>query len=76
MAIDPLDTAAEYQAALNDQALKEQRAGQRYDQPSRTECLDCGFAIPKKRQALGGVKRCTECEGYYENEQQQRGYRK
>lgn len=74
MATDPLDTAAEYQAAMNERALKEQRAASTHGKPSRETCLDCDVEIPLKRRAIGGVQRCTECEGYYQQEQRQRGY--
>ena len=33
---------------------------------SLTECSDCGEEIPKKRQALGGVKRCFDCQNSLE----------
>ena len=33
-----------------------------FDVVSLTECSDCGEDIPKMRQALGGVKRCVDCQ--------------
>ena len=38
----------------------------RFDTPSLFECQDCGEDIPPRRQAIGGVTRCFDCQNYYE----------
>lgn len=38
----------------------------RFDTPSYPECIDCGEDIPYKRQQLGGVKRCIDCQNVQE----------
>lgn len=30
------------------------------------ECQDCGEEIPSKRRAIGGVKRCVDCQNHFE----------
>lgn len=37
-----------------------------FDRPSRTDCIECGEDIPEKRQKLGGVIRCFECQNTLE----------
>lgn len=37
-----------------------------FDRPSRTDCIECGEDIPMKRQKLGGVIRCFECQNTLE----------
>ena len=39
---------------------------QRFDTPSLPECQSCGEDIPVRRQAMGGVTRCIDCQTYYE----------
>lgn len=39
---------------------------QRFTGPSLFECQDCGEDIPPRRQAIGGVTRCFDCQNYYE----------
>lgn len=34
--------------------------------PSRKFCEDCEAEIPEQRQALGGVTKCVDCQGYWE----------
>jgi RNA polymerase-binding transcription factor DksA len=68
MAADFLDNAVELQAALNDTALQHQLSKNRFHIKSLTHCKDCGFDIEQERQALGGVERCTECEGFHQRE--------
>jgi RNA polymerase-binding transcription factor DksA len=62
MGADPLDNAADLQASENESALQAQLSQNKFHIKSLTHCTDCGFEIEHKRQALGGVKRCTECE--------------
>jgi phage/conjugal plasmid C-4 type zinc finger TraR family protein len=69
MAADPLDTAVELQAALNDSAVRQATAQCRFDQPSRSDCIDCGNDIPEERQLIGGITRCTDCQTWFEREQ-------
>ncbi len=38
----------------------------KFNEPSYHECLDCGEDIPYKRQQLGGVKRCIDCQNVLE----------
>ena len=39
---------------------------QRFNLPSLAECADCGEDIPSQRQAIGGVKRCVDCQNNFE----------
>lgn len=68
MAADILDNAVDLQAALNDSALQHQLSKNRFHIKIITHCMDCGFEIEQERQALGGVERCTECEGFHQRE--------
>ena len=38
----------------------------RFDTPSLTECMECGEDIPERRQRLGGVTRCVDCQNNIE----------
>jgi phage/conjugal plasmid C-4 type zinc finger TraR family protein len=68
MEADVLDQATELQAALNDAALQRQLSKNRFHLTSLTHCMDCDVEIEQARQALGGVERCTECEGFHQRE--------
>lgn len=68
MAADILDNAVDLQATLNATALEHQLKQNRFHLVSREECIDCDIAIDPKRRALGGVERCTECEGDHQRE--------
>lgn len=68
MAADPLDTATEVQAANNAASLSQQLSTHKFHIKSLTHCTDCDVEIDQKRQALGGVERCTECEGFHQRE--------
>lgn len=68
MPADNLDEAVDLQATLNSTALQAQLSKNTFHILSLTHCTDCGFEIDQKRQALGGVKRCTECEGFHQRE--------
>lgn len=72
---DFMDEAAALQETLNATALAYQLANTRAHKPSRETCKDCGFPIAPQRRALGGVERCTECEGFYQREQFQKQQR-
>lgn len=68
MATDDLDTAVDLQATLNRTALAVQLSKTNFHLKSLTHCTDCDVEIEQKRQALGGVKRCVECEGFHQRE--------
>lgn len=68
MGADPLDNAADLQASENESALQAQLSKNKFHIKSLTHCNDCGFEIEQERQALGGVERCTECEGFHQRE--------
>ena len=54
----------------NDQAQEELTRNlakaQRFDTPSLAECIECGEDIPERRQRLGGVTRCIDCQSVIE----------
>lgn len=37
-----------------------------FNTASLLECQDCGEEIPSKRRAIGGVKRCVDCQNHFE----------
>ena len=37
-----------------------------FDAASLDECQDCDEEIPSKRRAIGGVKRCVDCQNHFE----------
>jgi len=37
-----------------------------FDIASLIECQECGEEIPSKRRAIGGVKRCFDCQNNFE----------
>ena len=41
-------------------------AAQKFDTPSLKECQECGEDIPPKRQLIGGVTRCFDCQNHLE----------
>lgn len=62
----PFDRAQLQEQRERDQAIAAQLAKRRPSGPSRSECLDCDGEIPKGRQALGGILRCTPCQSIFE----------
>ena len=68
MVADVLDVATDLQATLNESALRVQLGQHRFHIKSHTHCVDCDVEIHPERQALGGVERCTECEGFHQRE--------
>jgi len=68
MPADYLDEAVDLQATLNSTALQAQLSKNTFHITSLTHCTDCDVEIEQARQALGGVKRCTECEGFHQRE--------
>lgn len=75
MSADPLDDAAELQASANAAAVQNQLSKNKFHILSLTHCMDCDVEIEQKRQALGGVERCTECEGFHQREMFQKKQR-
>lgn len=67
--MDEADYAFERQSLINmvgvDHVVSQVKRG-----PSRTHCIECGEAIPEKRQASGGVTLCTDCQ---EDEEKREG---
>lgn len=41
-------------------------AAKKFDTPSLNECQECGEDIPLKRQLVGGVTRCFDCQNHLE----------
>jgi phage/conjugal plasmid C-4 type zinc finger TraR family protein len=64
--MDDFDRAQELEMDSRNKAIAAQRLKQS-NAPSRADCIDCGESIPLKRQALGGVTRCIDCQNGYEN---------
>ncbi|MFC3939171.1 conjugal transfer protein TraR [Pseudomonas gingeri NCPPB 3146 = LMG 5327] len=65
----PFDRAQALEQRQRDQAIAAQLATPRPIGPSRSHCLDCDNPIPEKRQALGGIVRCTPCQSLFEQGQ-------
>jgi len=38
----------------------------KFDRPSLAECNECGEDIPLKRQVMGGVTLCIDCQTVFE----------
>ena len=62
----PFDRAQALEQRQREQAITAQLTRARPTGPSRSHCLDCEEAIPEKRQALGGITRCTPCQSLIE----------
>lgn len=62
----PFDRAQALEQRQREQAITAQLAKARPTGPSRSHCLDCDEPIPEKRQALGGITRCTSCQSLFE----------
>ncbi|MNH12197.1 hypothetical protein D3C79_717320 [compost metagenome] len=62
----PFDRAQALEQRQREQAITAQLAKARPTGPSRSRCLDCDEPIPEKRQALGGIIRCTPCQSLFE----------
>lgn len=56
------DDAQKLEESDRRKALALQRLKMDFSQPSKTHCIDCGQPIPETRQAIGGVKRCIDCQ--------------
>lgn len=59
--MDEADQAFERQSLINDICVAHV-TGQIRRGPSLTHCQECGDAIPERRQALGGVELCADCQ--------------
>ena len=62
----PFGRAQVLEQRQREQAIAAQLAQPRPIGPSRTHCRDCEKPIPEKRQALGGIIRCTPCQSIAE----------
>jgi len=60
---DAIDLAQE---RIEIEAAARAQAAPKFTAPSLFECIDCGEDIPPKRQAIGGVTRCFDCQDYFE----------
>lgn len=60
---DIIDTANDQAQQALDIALANAK---RFDTASLAECIDCGEDIPPKRQQIGGVTRCIDCQTLHE----------
>lgn len=63
---DWLDHAKAIEELERERSIQAQLARPRPSGPSRSHCLDCDDQIPAKRQALGGITRCTPCQTTFE----------
>lgn len=63
---DWLDHAKAIEELERERSIQAQLARPRPSGPSRSHCLDCDEQIPAKRQALGGITRCTPCQTTFE----------
>ncbi|BFM20509.1 TraR/DksA C4-type zinc finger protein [Gilvimarinus japonicus] len=68
---DDADRAGELQQLSDSAVIATQLSRHDFNAKSLTVCKDCGFEIEPERQALGGVTRCRECQGYAEQEGKQ-----
>lgn len=65
--MDDLDRAQDLEMASRNAAIAAQQSKQ--VKVTLSHCQDCGEAIPKNRQNLGGILRCVECQQQLENKQ-------
>ncbi|TDR43548.1 TraR/DksA family transcriptional regulator [Pseudomonas brenneri] len=63
---DWLDHAKAIEELERERSIQAQLARPRPSGPSRSHCLDCDEQIPAKRQAMGGITRCTPCQTTFE----------
>lgn len=63
---DWLDHAKAIEELERERSIQAQLARPRPSGPSRSHCLDCDDEIPAKRQAMGGITRCTPCQTTFE----------
>lgn len=65
--MDDLDRAQELEMESRNAAIANQIKKQ--GKTTLSHCQDCGDAIPLRRQKMGGVNRCVECQTYFEQAQ-------
>lgn len=63
---DWLDDAKAIEELERERSIQAVQARPRPSGPSRSHCLNCDDEIPAKRQALGGITRCTPCQTTFE----------
>lgn len=64
---DIADRAAAREAEILGDALAAQRRRTHHDQPSLSECEECGADIPEARRlAVPGVRLCVACQAMAE----------
>ncbi|NMY03707.1 TraR/DksA family transcriptional regulator [Pseudomonas sp. WS 5059] len=63
---DWLDDSKKIEELERERCIQAHRARLRPSGPSRSHCLDCDEQILAKRQALGGITRCTPCQTTFE----------
>lgn len=65
--MDDLDRAQEIEMESRNAAISNQMKKQ--GKNTLSHCQDCGDVIPPKRQKLGGIIRCIECQQLLEIKQ-------
>lgn len=68
--MDDADRAQERIDAEN--AARMQSIYSSFNTPSLSECQECGEQIPLKRQLIGGITHCVDCQNYLEKVAKQR----
>ena len=63
---DWVDRAVQREELELARAISAQLAIPKPTGPSLPDCISCGDEIPAKRQALGGITRCTPCQAIFE----------
>lgn len=66
--MDWVDELTQSNQRIDDAALAAQLARHNFNRPSLAQC-ECGEAIPKVRQAMGGVTRCSDCQVDFDKRQ-------
>lgn len=60
---DIIDQANDHAELMLSRQLKN---AQKFNAPSRKNCIDCDDDIPLERQKLGAVLRCIDCQQEYD----------
>ena len=60
---DDAELASDYSDFMKDAHLS---LLPKFNKPSLKECQECGEDIPPKRQLIGGVTRCFDCQNHLE----------
>ena len=61
---DDIDRAGE---RIDAEMTARLRALPTFNIASLLDCQDCGEEIPSKRRAIGGVRRCFDCQKHHES---------